>query len=128
MEQAGDILRIHRHPTLPTYKCLATVAGTQGLALLDSGATASFITPELVATANATLHNLHTPTNVTFLQGRSSPITTYVVVDVSIAQHCITPSHLFYVTAMASHDILLGMDWVETAKPEPNYDIGTWDL
>ncbi|SNX82233.1 uncharacterized protein MEPE_00939 [Melanopsichium pennsylvanicum] len=29
---------------------------------------------------------------------------------------------------MTSHDVLLGMDWIEAARPEPNYTLRTWDL
>ncbi|SNX84871.1 uncharacterized protein MEPE_03580 [Melanopsichium pennsylvanicum] len=36
--------------------------------------------------------------------------------------------HRLFITPMTSHDVLLGMDWIEAARPEPNYTLRTWDL
>ena len=128
VEQEGVLLRIHRHPTLPTYKCLVGVGKAHGLALLDTGATASFVTPEMVSTAGLTTHALPKRLLASFVQGSSSPITHYASPDILIHDHVITSQHRLYVTTMSSHDILLGMDWIESAKPEPNYTLRTWDL
>ncbi|SNX87909.1 uncharacterized protein MEPE_06620 [Melanopsichium pennsylvanicum] len=128
VEQEGSVLRIHRHPTLPTYECLVSVGDTQGLALLDTGATASFITPEMVATANIPTHSLRKSVHTTFLQGMSAAISRHAAVDIIINNHCITSRHRLFITPMTSHDVLLGMDWIEAARPEPNYTLRTWDL
>ncbi|SNX84008.1 uncharacterized protein MEPE_02716 [Melanopsichium pennsylvanicum] len=128
VEQEGPVLRIHRHPTLPTYECLVSVGDMQGLALLDTGATASFITPEMVATANIPTHSLRKSVHATFLQGMSAAISRHAAVDIIINNHCITSRHRLFITPMTSHDVLLGMDWIEAARPEPNYTLRTWDL
>ncbi|SNX83759.1 uncharacterized protein MEPE_02467 [Melanopsichium pennsylvanicum] len=40
----------------------------------------------------------------------------------------LTSRHRLFITPMTSHDVLLGMDWIEAARPEPNYTLRTWDL
>ena len=128
VDEGGSTLRIHRHPTLPTYECLVRVGEAQGLALLDTGATASFMTPEMASASNAIVDDTPQALHASFLQGKSSPITQRATADVHIREHLITARHRFYITSMASHDVLLGMDWIESARPEPNYSLRTWDL
>lgn len=128
MEQDGTTLRIHRHPTLPTYECVVKVGGADGLALLDTGATASFLTPEMASTASLELQTLPHALNATFLQGAATSITHFAITNTLINGHPVALSHRFYVTPMSTHDLLLGMDWIEAAKPEPNYALRTWDL
>jgi transposase InsO family protein len=126
-----EVLRIERHPTIPTYECVVQLAHVKGFALVDCGATASFVAKNLVMTADPPLEQvcLPRPRQATMMAGQSGPITHYIMAQVQLDGRTINATHRFYVApTISQHDIILGMDWIEATQPTFNYQDSTLDI
>jgi hypothetical protein len=126
-----DTLRIHRHPAIPAYECIIQLEHLKGFALVDCGATASFIAEDLLASADPPVERvrLTEPRQATMMAGKSGTITHYTELSVSLQGRVVNTTHRFYIAPVISqHDIILGMDWIEATQPVFNYKDSTLDI
>jgi hypothetical protein len=127
----SGVVRIRRHSAIPTYECFIEIAHLKGFALVDCGATASFVTKDLLMTTEPMLEQilLPRPKPALMMSGLSEPITHHIEAQVKLEGVIINPHHRFYVAPVISqHEIILGMDWIEATRPTFNYRDGTLDI
>ena len=96
-------------------------------ALLDSGAEGMIINHSFARQNNLTLRTLRSPLKVRNVDGslnRSGPIrfTTIQTLRISTPDNNYHQERSeFYVTSLATHDIILGTDWLKAHNPELNW-------
>lgn len=126
-EQSGTI-RITGHPNIPAYKCDIKVANLHGLALIDGGATTSFISQLLAEQVSDLIQPLKSPVQVQNAGGPGFPLTHFLIGNMTICGRVVTPVHTFYLMPDNNPPIILGADWIELAQPQYNHSVWTLDI
>ncbi|SPO38662.1 uncharacterized protein PSFLO_04141 [Pseudozyma flocculosa] len=119
---ATGVIRILRHPDVPTYECEVTIPGAEGLALIDGGATASFIDPAVARQAKASIETLPKPRVAYLFDGRGVPVEQVARVDISIGGVVVARKHPCFLVATGGHPFVLGLDWMERTQPQYDWE------
>ena len=94
-------------------------------ALVDSGATESFISPSLVDHFSIPIQPIPTPRTVRNIDGTKNKIGQVTsAADLDIKHNGITTKHTFYVIDLGDDDMLLGMPFLAATNPDIDWSAG----
>jgi hypothetical protein len=106
---------------LLSYQCAETIATT---AVIDSGATASYVSWRLIWEHRISTHKLSKPFNLRTVNGSHSKdgqVTDYCILFIKIDQR--TMIRKFNITLLSEQDdMLLGYPWLAAIWPDINWD------
>ena len=98
-------------------------------ALLDSGATTTFISKKLTEKAGLTITKFPIPIPLLNIDGTSNnagKVTHYTTLQLAIGQHKTTTQ--FAITDIDDQDVIIGIDWLRNHNPHINWRQGTITL
>lgn len=91
-------------------------------ALLDSGATANFVSDEFIKKHNIPKQKLDKPKSATTASGEQLSITHSTIIPITIENH--SESVSFLITNLDNHPMILGHTWLAFHNPELNWRTG----